>query len=140
MLYISSVMVLCFLEPSLYCDFGVARRRYLTVHGSWGHTNKLCRHIIRKTVSMWGQKTYAVVTRGDFVELELKVPDESDQNASNLEVSKLKDVSVSCEDYASRQTAHVLANAAMPPSAKRLIHTLGSLTDESVTIVHLLSG
>ena len=45
------------------------------------------------------KRTHAVVTGGNFVELELKVPDEGDQDASDLEVSKLKDFSVSCEDY-----------------------------------------
>jgi hypothetical protein len=34
----------------------------------------------------------------------------------------------------------MLANATMPSSAKGLIHALSSLADESVTIVHLLSG
>jgi hypothetical protein len=34
----------------------------------------------------------------------------------------------------------VLPNATVPSSAKGLIHALGSLTDESVTIVHFLSG
>ena len=34
----------------------------------------------------------------------------------------------------------MLANATMPSGAKWLIHALGSLTDESVTIVHLLSS
>ena len=34
----------------------------------------------------------------------------------------------------------MLANTTMPSSAKGLIHALGSLTDEPITIVHLLSG
>ena len=37
------------------------------------------------------RKTHAVVAGGHFVELELKVPDEGDQNASDLEVGKLRD-------------------------------------------------
>lgn len=40
---------------------------------------------------MGGQKTHAVVAGRNFVELELKISDESDQNTSDLEVSKLKD-------------------------------------------------
>ena len=38
-----------------------------------------------------GWITHAVVAGGNFVELELKVPDEGDQNASDLEISKLRD-------------------------------------------------
>ena len=48
------------------------------------------------------KKTHAVITGGNFVEPELKVPNEGDQDASDLEVSKLKNFSVSCEDYLSR--------------------------------------
>lgn len=39
--------------------------------------------------------THAVVAGGNFVELELKVPDEGNQDASDLKVSKLKNFSVS---------------------------------------------
>ena len=38
-----------------------------------------------------GRRTHAVVAGGHFVKLELKVPDEGDQNTSNLEVGKLRD-------------------------------------------------
>jgi hypothetical protein len=86
----SSVMVLCLAEPPPYRDLGVARRRYLTMQGPCGHANKLCGQTIRK-ITLKMKKTHAIVSGRNFVELELKVPDESDQDASNLEVSKLRD-------------------------------------------------
>ena len=110
------------------------------MQGPCGHANKLCRQIIRKTTLQGREKSHAIVTGGNFVELELKVPDESDQDASDLEVSKLNNLSVSCEDGSSRWATHVFANATMSSSAKGLIHTLGSLTDKSVPIIHFLSG
>lgn len=50
--------------------------------------------VSRKIFHTWDGKTHAVVGGGNFVELELKVPDEGAQNASDLEKSKLKDFSV----------------------------------------------
>ena len=41
---------------------------------------------------MLGERnTHAVVAGGNLVELELKVPDEGNQNTSDLEVSELRD-------------------------------------------------
>ena len=52
LLYImSSVMVLRLAELPSYCDLEVTRRRYLTVQGPCGHTNKLCWGTISKPAS-----------------------------------------------------------------------------------------
>lgn len=80
--------------PLSYCEFGDNRRRYLTVQGPRGRTNRVCWHMVRTTMSCldggeW--KTHAVIACRNLFELKLKVPEESDQNASDLEVSKLRD-------------------------------------------------
>lgn len=36
---------------SIYCSLDATRRRYLTVQGPFGHTNKLCRPAIREEVT-----------------------------------------------------------------------------------------
>ena len=86
------------------------------------------------------RKTHAVVAKRNFVELELKVSDEGDQNTSNLDVSKLRDPEFPTKILYLPRKTHVFANATMPPSAERLIHALGSFADEPITVVRLLSS